>query len=355
MSACSITRGATASVATLALALGLTTTATAAGQLADRVAGDNRFGTAVEQSKLSFKSTGSADAVVLARADTYADALAGSALAADSNAPLLLTASHELTEVTAGEIERVLPKGGTVYLLGGETAVAPAVADALEELGYVVERLAGSNRYGTALAVAEEVGEFDSIMLATGENFPDALSAGNAAAATDGIVLLTKDDVLTPETLQFLEDSANEDVYAIGGPAQRAAAAVDLPVVGVFGDDRYETAVDVAERFFEPGAGLWGVALASGENFPDALASGVGAGRNGNPVVLTKPDEFPEVTDGYVRAVAAPAGRLVLGFVIGGEAAVSAEVEEAFEAALTGVVVDPEPPVDPGLPVEPTP
>lgn len=329
------TRAAIAAAATCALGVSLASGASAAGFVQDRVAGDDRYETAVELSKLGFNADASADAVVLARGDAYADALAGSPLAAVKNAPLLLTSPTSLTPATATEIKRVLPQGGTVYLLGGTAAVAPAVDEGLKELGYVVERISGADRYLTALEVADEIGEFETVLLATGTDFADALSAGNVAAAKDGVVMLSHGETLTDEVKQFL--AAQDDVVAVGGPAQVAAAAANVPVLGLFGDDRFETAVEVADHFFDfSGGGFAGISLANGEDFPDALTAGAASGRNGGPVVLTRKDALPDSTEDYARVVGASPS-VVLGYVVGGEMAISAEVYEAFDAALKGV------------------
>lgn len=327
------TRSAVAAAATCALGLGLASGASAAGAVVDRVAGDDRYGTAVELSKLEFKEDGSAGAVVLARGDQYADALAGSPLATVKDAPLLLTRPTALTPDTATEIERVLPEGGTVYVLGGTAALEPAVEEDLIDRGYVVERISGADRYFTALEVAEEIGEFETVLLATGTGFSDALSAGNVAAATGGVVMLSKGGSLTAEVEQFL--AAQDDIVAVGGPAQKAAASANLPVLALFGDDRYATAVEVADHFFEFSGGLAGISLASGEDFPDALTAGAASGRNGHPVVLTRKDSLPEVTEDYAEAVGASPST-VLGYVVGGESAISPEVYDAFDAALRG-------------------
>jgi hypothetical protein len=125
-----------------------------------RVSGVDRQSTAVAVSSAAFPG-GSASAVVLARADDFADALAGGPLAAAKHAPLLLTSPGSLDAVTAAEIQRVLPKGGTVYLLGGPSALSDAVANAITAMGDVPTRVAGADRYSTAVAIAGVMGQPD--------------------------------------------------------------------------------------------------------------------------------------------------------------------------------------------------
>ena len=118
-----------------------------------RVAGPDRLATAVAVSQDSFPN-GHAGAVVFARADDYPDALVGGPLAAAKNAPLLLTQGAQLPTATATEIARVLPAGGTVYVLGGTAAVPTSVDGAADRTRLQVVRYAGADRYTTAATVA---------------------------------------------------------------------------------------------------------------------------------------------------------------------------------------------------------
>lgn len=236
----------------------------------NRLAGVDRIETAVAISRDSVPGAGSADAVVLARGDDpsgFADALAGTPLAFRLNAPILITFPGGLHEATENELRRVLGAGGTVYILGGEQALHPAVADRISELGYRVERVYGATRIETAIEIANELGNPSTIMLATGFNFPDALAAGAAEAHVDGAVLLTAGEGTHPAVDAYLADHQVEDLVAIGGPAARAYPAA-APLVG---GGREETAALVAARFFaDPTA----AGVAYGYKFPDRSPAG---------------------------------------------------------------------------------
>src|SRR5450432_4692281 len=143
-----------------------------------RISGDTRLATAIAASQDQFATSGSAKAVVLTRADTYPDALAGVPLPARVGAPLLLTASSSLDPTVRAEIVRLLPAGATVYILGGTAAVSPAVQTTITGLGFTVQRIAGADRFATAVAVAVALGQPTTVFEATGLNFPDAV-AGN--------------------------------------------------------------------------------------------------------------------------------------------------------------------------------
>src|SRR5665213_2789504 len=100
-------------------------TRTVAGSVA-RVSGSDRFATAVAVSKTEFP-TGGAGAVVLARGDDSPEALVGAPLPAATNPPLLLTTGAQLPAAIKAEIQRVLAPGGTIYVLGGTSAVPASI------------------------------------------------------------------------------------------------------------------------------------------------------------------------------------------------------------------------------------
>jgi hypothetical protein len=289
-----------------------------------RVAGANRQATAVAASETAFPTDGSASAVVLARADLFADALAGGPLAAAKDGPLLLTSSGSLDDVTKAEIARVLPTGGTVYLLGGTSALSDAVATAISAFGDTPTRIAGTDRFATAVAVADALGDPTTVFEASGTNFPDALSAVPAAVAERAAILLTNGSTPDPATDLYLADHTTTR-YAVGGPA----AWADPTATAIAGPDRYATSEAVALAFFANAAG---VAVASGTAFPDALAAGPLAGASGQPVLLVpSAGTLPEPVVAYLstRAEALTSVR-----AFGGSTAVTDTVLSEIGSAL---------------------
>ncbi len=149
-----------------------------------RLFGPDRIATAITTSQATFGARDAA-AAVLARADAFPDALAGGPFARAQDAPILLTATDQLDARTAAELQRLLEPGSTVFLLGGQAGLSDAVAAEVAALGYTVERLAGSNRFGTAAAIAGHSPQVAGpLYLADGGTFQAALLAGNAAPAT---------------------------------------------------------------------------------------------------------------------------------------------------------------------------
>ena len=272
-----------------------------------------------------FPTAGSAGAVVLARADNYPDALVGTALAAAKNAPLLFVEGSSLTAETQAGIVRVLPAGGTVYLLGGTAAIPDAIATKLTGLGFNVVRYAGTDRYDTALKVAAALGSPSTVFLATGTNFPDALSAGPAAAELHGVVLLTNSSKLTAAVQAYLTAHPGT-VYAVGGPA----VAADPAAIPLDGADRYATAAVVANAIFSAPTS---VGLASGVTFPDALSGGAYQAHSGGPILLAAPTTLPAGTADYLSSARVT---ITNAEIFGGDTALSAAVQTAITAALAG-------------------
>lgn len=291
----------------------------------DRLESGDRIATAVTVSQHAFPRPQSAGAVVLARSDDFADALAGTPLAVERNAPLLLTESADLNASVATELRRVLRPGGTVVLLGGTKALSETTENAVRALGSNTQRFSGPDRYATAVAIAREgLANPRTLLLTTGLDFPDAIVAGTAAAAKDGAVLLTAGATLPEATRAYIADREGATRYAVGGPAAQA----DPPATPLLGEDRYATAVAVADEFFDDPASA---GVASGEDFPDALLGGVLMGRLGGPMLVTSPSGLNEATHLWLRG---HADELANVYLFGGPLGLSDPVEDEIRKAV---------------------
>lgn len=290
-----------------------------------RLAGGDRITTSAVISAEHRAGAGTAGSVVLARGDDFADALTGTPLAVAKDGPLLLTSRDGLDLAAARELLRVLDPGGTVYLLGGEAALAPEVEREVRSLGYATERFAGADRFETALAVASRgLGDPDMLLLTTGANFPDALGAGAAAAAHGGAVVLTADATVPASVRSYLDAHPDAERFAVGGPA----VAADPAATPLAGADRYATSLAVADRFFPDATG---VVVTSGGNFPDALSGGAFAADRGHALLLSAPDALP---DAVREHLASRRDALTEAFVLGGPAAVGEAVATAVAEAI---------------------
>lgn len=290
-----------------------------------RLSGPDRIATAIAVADNSF-GPGMAGAAVLARHDNFPDALAGGPLASAKDGPLLLTQPGGLDSRVSDALNRLVPKGRDVYLLGGAGAISPAVESAVNALGYRAVRLSGNDRYETAVAIAGAVGSPADILITTGANFPDALGAGAAAGAqaTPAVVVLTNGESMPSSTAAYLASHGSARKWAIG--AQAAAAAPTAQRVA--GANRYETSQLVAERFFDKPAF---VGIASGINFPDALAGGAHAARRGAPLLLSPPEGLAGSVRAYLEA---RRDTIASGVLYGGSVAVSDNVRAGVEQAI---------------------
>lgn len=256
-----------------------------------RLEGVNRYATAAAVARDGWPD--GAERVVIASGERFPDALTGGPLAADRDAPLLLTASGS---VPAATLEALAALGTTqVTLVGGTSAISEDVANTLRARRIEVDRIAGEDRTATAAEVARRIGApTGRVFLASASTFPDALSAVLPAARSDAPLLLTWPDTLSDATAKALEALGTDEVVVAGGPAalsrdvQRAIESRGYRVTRVAGDDRFETSValvDWAVRHTD--LPTISVALATGADFPDALAGGPYAAHRQMPVLLT--------------------------------------------------------------------
>jgi putative cell wall-binding protein len=289
-----------------------------------RLAGPERTATAAAISAAHFPT---ADTVFLATAGDFPDALTGGPLAARAPGPILLTPRSGLAAATRTELARLQPS--TLAVLGG-TAVLPeaVVAEAAAAAGgATVDRVAGPDRFATAAAIAARYPAASRAYLATGANFPDALTgAALAAARDDGPVLLTRRADLPSVTAAQLARLQPSELVVLGGTgvvsdevAQEAAAAAGgATVIRLFGAERFATAAAVAAGFPAPADVVF---VATGLNFPDALTGTPAAALTESPILLTRPDALPVTTAGQLGRLAP---RTIV--ILGGETAVSAQV-----------------------------
>ncbi|WP_370327720.1 cell wall-binding repeat-containing protein [Euzebya sp.] len=298
-------------------------TAPAGAARATRLAGPTRVETAIATAQALY-ADGTAGAVVLARADAFPDALVAAPLAAALDAPVLLTPRESLSPAVGEEIRRLVGERGDVVLLGGVAALAPAVEDALTAAGHTTTRLAGASRYDTAVAAARAAGPLPrTVVLAGGADFPDALLAGAAAPAVEGVALLV-DPAGVPEVVEeYLAEVPDADVIVVGDVARRVVADADGTAAAL---NPSATSVALLDLYADESE----VVLASVEDFPDGLAGGAYAAIRGVPLLLTP----AEVLETSVRDALAERGPYQRITVMGGPDAVSDTVAGQAAAHL---------------------
>ena len=300
-----------------------------------RLAGESRYGTAAAVAA----EYGTSEYIILAAGknekDTaYADALAASYAAGVLDCSVVLTEPDALSDSTA---EAIFESGAsTVIIVGGTAAVSTAVEAELEAMGLEVARIAGETRYETATLIYEEFSGSASgtAILATGQDFPDALSASPLSCAAGWPILLTKSDSLSAATLEALADF--DSVVIVGGTSavsqdvEDELVAMGVTVIRIAGSNRYLTSVEIAE--YAIGEGLLSadvVGVATGVNYPDALAGGALVGARGGVLLLAKEESLSGARNSTALAAFLDeyAAEVDQVFLLGGVAAVSASLE----------------------------
>jgi len=204
----------------------------------------------------------------------------------------------------------------------------------------IVTRLSGSDRYGTNAAVATNIfGSASTAVLVSGENWPDALSAGPLAAELGAPVLIARRDSLPSATRNTLSRLHVTKVVVVGGASAVSDGVVKtmrgsgLSVTRIWGRDRYATANAVAREVWRLNGGgpvPGGTALvASGVTHPDALIASTLGARKGWPVLLTPSATLPGGLTTTLRTIGATHT-----VVVGSKASVSSAVLAKLPAAV---------------------
>jgi putative cell wall-binding protein len=303
----------------------------------DRISGADRYATSAALSKATFDTS---DTVVIAPGDEFVAALVGAPLAAAMHAPTLLVRSGSdgqlVPDSIRGEIERL----GATYavVIGGHDRVGPGLEDELvASTGLTrdrIRRIGGADAGELSANVAEQVlavhgiavgarssanagdGATVAPLLAAGthpkdQGWPDALAASVLASRQLAPVLLTPHDSLHPAVARVIDADGISEVRISGGPqtvTDGVASAIEdrgVPTRRLAGDDRYATALVVAEEVLADGAALTDLVVATGLKFPDALAAGPALAATDRPMILVHGEQPLDLVRQWVQERAA--------------------------------------------------
>ncbi|WP_454295708.1 cell wall-binding repeat-containing protein [Salana multivorans] len=301
--------------------------------------------TPVETALFAAENTsGWGNVAILASSYSYADALAAAPVAETYNAPILL--ANEDGSLNP-QVKAHLAGYDWVVIVSGPNNIPEATKDALNAQGNTTVRLSGVDRYQTATILAavnivtstEDPSSGQNFILTDGENFPDALTTGPAAAkTTNGSLLLTYGSqgipapiygFLTTGAISFSSPTVtiplpNGGVYTwdpsnwnwnqnhrtitVVGGAARASAGVgllggDSPRVEytdqLVGADRYDTSALVANKYFTNSAEYF--TLSTGTTFPETVVAGGWAANANGPLLLTTHAELSPAAEAYLN------------------------------------------------------
>lgn len=268
-----------------------------------RIAGRNRQLTAVEVSKTLFEK---ADTVIITSSDKMVDSLASSPYGVGIKAPTLLVDKDSISKEVLSEIKRLNPS--KIIIAGGKLSVSEKVENQIKQLGIKQQRVAGHDRFETAVKLGEQVRANSTnkkeIILVNGFNNIDALTAGSLASKLNIPVLLTENDQLNETTEKAIKDWGIEKVTIIGGTTQVSEAIKaklqesKITVERLAGRTRVDTALKVAKAVnSDPDK----VIFANKTAYPDALIAPYLSKTEQAPIMLIDKDEAPLSVKQYLR------------------------------------------------------
>lgn len=297
-----------------------------------RWSGADRFATSAA---ISAKNYGAGVAVAyVASGQVYTDALSGAPVAGKTRGPVLLVDTDAVPGVVAAELTRLRPR--KIVVFGGPATIAPAVEAKLGDYtsGEVV-RWSGADRFATSAAISAQTypAGVDTVLVASGRVFTDALSGAPVAGRDGGPVLLVDTDALPAVVAAELERLAPRRIVVLGGPAtisERVVGLLDAYSATVerwAGADRFSTSAQITGHAYAP---LVRTAyIASGRVYTDALSGAPVAGKDRSPVLLVDTTAIPDAVRAELTRL--KPRRIV---IFGGPATVSTGVQAELAAFL---------------------
>jgi putative cell wall-binding protein len=273
------------------------------------------------------------DKITITDRDTGICGINSSIINDESGNPTILRIAPQINLRYFGEVTLNIPYSA---VKNSEGSVMQEDYEAKFNTGYEYTYLSGKDRYETSIRISEE-GWYSSpvLVLASGENFPDALSAGPLASKYNAPILLSESKELRGDTEKEIYRLNPQKVFIVGGEAsiskdiENKLCAKGMEIVRIGGINRYETSMKVASY-----VGISeknGCVLVSGENYPDALSIASYAASNGMPVILTEKDNLPSgFTEFMNKNVKAPDPKV---YVIGGTGVISKALEDSIPFA----------------------
>lgn len=277
-----------------------------------RLGGQTRFDTSAKIAENTY--SGMINNVVIANGYNFPDALSGSVLAKAVGGPILLvgtTAASSDTSPALNYISSHLNKSGKVYILGGTGVIGKDFETKLTSMGYMLNRLGGTDRFQTNMKIVTELkaASSTSIVISSQENFPDALSISPIAALSGWPILLANKDSLSADEEKYILTVKPNKVYITGGTGvisdtlknriKTLLGYGDDKVIRLGGKDRYATSRIINSTLLNAPSEI---AITSASEFPDALSGSVYAAKKVAPIVLVDPSQSGEAQN-YIKAV----------------------------------------------------
>jgi putative cell wall-binding protein len=311
----------------------VTPTAPAAPSTVTRWAGSDRYASSADFSSKSFEP--GVDVAYIATGENFPDALSAAPIAGITKSPVLLTRGAFLPAAISAELGRLKPR--KIVVLGSDGVVSERVRESLKALtSGSVERWYGPDRYASSADFSRRsfTTGVDVAYVATGDDFPDALSAAPAAGVTGGPILLTRSDRVPAPIATELGRLKPKRIVVLGSAGvvtaevqSRLEAFTTGSVDRWSGSDRFASAGDFSSNTFAPGVDV--AYIATGYDFPDALSAAPIAGMTRGPVLLARPSSLPPATSAELTRLRP---RKIV--VLGSDGVVSTGVETQLQTYL---------------------
>lgn len=258
-----------------------------------RFGGNDRYDTSLNIFKSNWVSC---DYALITTGEDFADALSAAPLAKKYNAPVILTKPDALSIDMESQINKAGVKN--IFIIGGIGAISKDIENKIISMGITVNRIQGADRYSTSLEIAKYLNPKGEAVIATGENFPDALSVAPIAASNEMPILLVNKNRISSEVTKYIKDNGIKKTYIIGGDGVISTEYENYisrftTVKRLYGSNRYKTNINVL-TFFQDRLKLSEIYYATGLNFPDALSGSVLAAAGNHPIVLV--DKNPDIS-----------------------------------------------------------
>ncbi|MBN8209856.1 cell wall-binding repeat-containing protein [Bacillus sp. NTK071] len=293
-----------------------------------RMSGANRFNVSVTASK-EFQKTGLYESsVILVNYDADADGTPAIGLSYKEGAPILFTLDDKIPSNVRDEIKRLNPN--KVFIVGGTAVVSQDVVNDLSELGIEdIQRISGSNRYSTAVSVANKVVTKNktTAIIVNGFSSSDQTSVSSVAAQSELPVLFSSPKTLPSEVKQFLQENQNiNSFYVIGGTAALENTVVEElneygDVIRIGGSNRFETALNIGKNFMVPASSF---VIANGFSPSDGIIGSYLGANRGYHTLLSPDDNLDANVENYLLNNKDKLDNI---YLIGGTTAISTEIQ----------------------------
>lgn len=260
----------------------------------NRLAGQDRYGTS---NAIVSQGWTQSNYAILVNSQNFPDAITASPLAKKYNAPILLTDSNNLADITKQKLQDLGVKN--VFIIGGTGVVSSDIENTLKSMGISSKRIWGQTRYATSINVAKELGSSKGVFIVNGEHYEDALSVAPIADKLQyPIVLVSQDSV--PDIVESYVNQVkanNGEVIVIGGSDVLTDTITNTlnPIKVYNQSSKYDRNLALINDY-KGQLDLSQVYIASDKGFADALSGSALAGMSGNPIILVGDSNLSNVS-----------------------------------------------------------